>query len=42
MRARNIATRGIALGIVELFCDNLQRFEAGLPLRNRIDAREFY
>jgi phosphoglycerate dehydrogenase-like enzyme len=28
--------------IVELFCDNLQRFEAGLPLRNRIDAREFY
>jgi phosphoglycerate dehydrogenase-like enzyme len=28
--------------IVALFCDNLQRFERGLPLRNRVDTIEFY
>jgi phosphoglycerate dehydrogenase-like enzyme len=28
--------------IVALFCDNLQRLEHGLPLRNRVDTVEFY
>jgi phosphoglycerate dehydrogenase-like enzyme len=28
--------------IVDLFCDNLDRFARGAPLRNRIDTREFY
>ncbi len=28
--------------IVELFCDNLRRYAAGLPLRNTIDTQEFY
>jgi phosphoglycerate dehydrogenase-like enzyme len=28
--------------IVDLFCDNLQRFARGAPLRNRIDTIEFY
>lgn len=28
--------------IVALFCDNLQRFANGLPLRNRVDTTEFY
>jgi phosphoglycerate dehydrogenase-like enzyme len=28
--------------IVELFCDNLRRYEAGEPLRNVVDTREFY
>jgi phosphoglycerate dehydrogenase-like enzyme len=28
--------------IVALFCDNLQRFANGQPLRNRIDTTEFY
>jgi phosphoglycerate dehydrogenase-like enzyme len=28
--------------IVALFCDNLQRLERGLPLRNRVDTVEFY
>ncbi len=28
--------------IVELFCDNLLRFQAGEPLRNRVDTTLFY
>ncbi len=28
--------------IVELFCDNLQRFARAEPLRNRVNVREFY
>ncbi len=28
--------------IAALFCDNLERFAAGKPLRNRIDLAEFY
>jgi phosphoglycerate dehydrogenase-like enzyme len=28
--------------IVDLFCDNLDRFARDAPLRNRIDTREFY
>jgi len=28
--------------IVALFCDNLQRFAAGSPLRNLVDTNEFY
>ncbi len=28
--------------IVDLFCDNLQRFAEGRPLRNVVDTREFY
>ena len=28
--------------IVELFCENLRRFQAGEPLRNRVDTTHFY
>jgi phosphoglycerate dehydrogenase-like enzyme len=28
--------------IVALFCDNLQRFANGRPLRNRVDTTEFF
>jgi phosphoglycerate dehydrogenase-like enzyme len=28
--------------IVALFCDNLQRFKRGEPLRNSVNLREFY
>lgn len=28
--------------IVELFCDNLERFRAGRPLENRVDTTHFY
>jgi len=28
--------------IVELFCDNLRRYAAGIPLRNVVDIHEFY